>query len=340
MDQSRDPATTSENPKSEIRNPKFRCGTVALIGKPNVGKSTLLNAIVGQKVSIVSNKPQTTRRRILGIATTADYQIAFIDTPGIHEPHTRLQKSMIGHARAAVSDVDVIVLVVDGAHHPGEDDKAIAKLLRSYTHHPTSAIGNLDEPPNPQSAIRNPQSEIPVVVCLNKMDQLKAENVQAFVDAYCALAGTEAYMLTTATRGLNVDRLVDLIVEHLPEGDPIFEEDQFTDQSSRFLVAELIREKVLNKTRQEVPHATAVLVDEWDQEEGLLRIGASIIVEKASQRGIIIGKQGQFLKQIGTDARKEIEELLGTRVFLQLNVKVREDWRMNPRMLQELEYSD
>jgi GTPase len=295
----------------------MRTGSVALIGKPNVGKSTLLNTIVGQKVSIVSNKPQTTRRRILGIANAPEYQIVFIDTPGIHEPHTQLQKAMVEHARAALSDVNLILFVVDGAHHPGDDDKEIAKQIRNA---------------GPDRA--------PVVLCLNKMDQLKAENVQGFVDAYTALAGTDEYMMTTATVGTNVDKLVDMIVAHLPEGDPLFSEDEFTDQSSRFLVGELVREKILNATRQEVPHATAVLVDEWEDEGGLLRIGASIFVEKASQRGILIGKQGQFLKQIGTDARKEIEELLGQKVFLQLNVKVREGWRMNPRMLQELEYSD
>jgi GTP-binding protein Era len=309
------------DPKSEIRNPKFRVGTVALIGKPNVGKSTLLNHIVGQKVSIVSDKPQTTRRRILGIATTSDYQIIFIDTPGIHEPHTQLQKAMVEHARAAVSDVDVVLLVVDGAHHPGEDDKQIAKMVREGA-------------PAPES------QAVPVVLCMNKMDQLKAENVQAFVDAYTDIAATKEYMLTTATRGTNVDKLLDMIVAHLPEGEPLFPEDEFTDQSSRFLVGELVREKILNATRQEVPHATAVLVDEWEEDGDLLRIGASIFVEKASQRGILIGKQGQFLKQVGTTARQEIEEMLGRRVFLQLNVKVREGWRMNPRMLQELEYSD
>lgn len=298
----------------------MKVGTVALVGKPNVGKSTLLNTIVGQKVSIVSNKPQTTRRRVLGIATTPEYQIVFIDTPGIHEPQTQLQKAMVEHARAALTDVDLVLLVVDGSRHPGEDDKQIAKLARE---------GISAQP-------------VPIVVCMNKMDQLKAENVQAFVDAYTELAGAEEYMLTTATRGTNVEKLVEMLVAHLPEGEPIFPEDEFTDQSSRFLAGELVREKILNATRQEVPHATAVLVDEWyeDEETGTLHIGANIYVEKASQRGILIGKQGQFLKKIGTEARKEIEELLGRHLFLQLNVKVREDWRMNPRMLQELEYSD
>lgn len=296
---------------------EFRTGLVALIGKPNVGKSTLLNAIVGQKVSIVSDKPQTTRRRVTGIATTDHYQIIFVDTPGIHEPHTRLQKSMVEHSRAALADVDAVLFVVDGSRHPGQDDVEMAKLIRGSS----------------QGA--------PVLLCMNKMDRLKAENVEAFVEAYCALAGTEEYMLTTATQGRNIDKLVDLVVARLPVGDPIYPEDEFTDQSSRFLVGEIVREKILAATRQEVPHATAVLVDQWAEEpSGLLRIGAAIIVERASQRGILIGKGGQFLKQVGTLARLEIENLLGRKIFLELTVKVREGWRMNPRMLQELEYTD
>lgn len=296
---------------------EFRTGLVALIGKPNVGKSTLLNAIVGQKVSIVSDKPQTTRRRVTGIATTDRYQIIFVDTPGIHEPHTRLQKSMVEHSRAALADVDAVLFVVDGSRHPGQDDVEMAKLIRGSS----------------QGA--------PVILCMNKMDRLKAENVEAFVEAYCGLAGTEEYMLTTATQGRNIDKLVDLVVARLPVGDPIYPEDEFTDQSSRFLVGEIVREKILAATRQEVPHATAVLVDQWTEEpSGLLRIGAAIIVERASQRGILIGKGGQFLKQVGTQARLEIENLLGRKIFLELTVKVREGWRMNPRMLQELEYTD
>lgn len=296
---------------------EFRTGLVALIGKPNVGKSTLLNAIVGQKVSIVSDKPQTTRRRVTGIATTDRYQIIFVDTPGIHEPHTRLQKSMVEHSRAALADVDAVLFVVDGSRHPGQDDVEMAKLIRGSS----------------QGA--------PVILCMNKMDRLKAENVEAFVEAYCGLAGTEEYMLTTATQGRNIDKLVDLVVARLPVGDPIYPEDEFTDQSSRFLVGEIVREKILAATRQEVPHATAVLVDQWAEEpSGLLRIEAAIIVERASQRGILIGKGGQFLKQVGTQARLEIENLLGRKIFLELTVKVREGWRMNPRMLQELEYTD
>lgn len=289
----------------------FRAGYVALIGKPNVGKSTLLNHIVGQKVSIVSNKPQTTRRSVLGITTTDDYQVAFIDTPGIHEPHTVLARSMVEQARKTLDEADVLVYVADGAHHPGEDDQQIGKMIRSV-------------------------AGKPIVLCMNKMDQLKAENVQRNVDAYCALLGTEEYMMTTATTGVNVDRLMALIVSKLPERDPVFDEDEFTDQSARFMASEFVREKILIATRQEIPHATAVIVDRWEEEESLIRIDASILVEKASQRGIIIGKQGQFLKDIGSRARAEIEALVGQKVYLQLHVKVAENWRMNPRILHEL----
>ncbi len=241
---------------TEEKQTRYRSGYVALIGKPNVGKSTLLNHIVGQKVSIVSNKPQTTRRRVIGIATTPAYQIAFIDTPGIHEPHTQLAKSMIEQARMSLADANVIVFVADGSHHPGEMDKEVSKLLKR-------------------------ESTIPVILCMNKMDQLKAEDVQRNLDAYKTMLGIEDddFMLTTATRGHNVDRLLEIIVNKLPEQSPMYPEDAFTDQSSRFLAAEMVREQILIATRQEIPHAVAVMVDEWDVHEGLTRIGASILVE-------------------------------------------------------------
>lgn len=305
-----------------------RFGNVALIGKPNVGKSTLLNRIVGQKVSIVSNKPQTTRKRVVGITTGENYQIAFIDTPGIHEPHTKLGRSMVEQARKALHDVDVIVYVADSSHHTNDGDKEIAKLLTGLEVHDLN---------DPESMV-----PIPVILCLNKMDLLKADSVQRNVDAYISLFKTEDYMLTTALRGNNVDKLVEMIVAKLPEGEAQYDADDYTDQSSRFIAAEFVREKILIATKQEVPHAVAVLVDSWEEEgeEGLVRISASIFVEKASQRAILIGKQGQFVKKIGTEARLEIEELLGRKIFLELHVRVREDWRMNPRMLQELEYAE
>lgn len=293
-----------------------RSGNVALIGKPNVGKSTLLNALVGQKVSIVSNKPQTTRRRVVGIAHGPDWEVAFLDTPGIHDPHTRLGRAMVDQARGALGDVDLVVLVVEGNRHPGEKDEELAKVVRSTA------------------------PEVPRIVVLNKMDLLKAEDVVRNVEAYTALFGTEQYMLTTATQERNLDKLMEMIVAHLPEGDFRFDPDEFTDQSSRFMVAELIRERILKKTRQEVPHSTAVRIDAWEEEDDRLRISATILVEKTSQRAILIGKGGQFVKEVGSDARQEIEQLLGRHIFLELHVKVEEGWRMSPRVLEELEYAD
>jgi GTP-binding protein Era len=292
----------------------YRAGTVALIGKPNVGKSTLMNAIVGQKVSIVSNKPQTTRRSALGIATTDTYQIAFVDTPGLHEPHTALGRAMVDQARAALTEVDLVLVVVDGSHHPGEADQAIAGLLAKIA------------------------PDKPLLLCMNKMDLLKAENVVRNVEAYSALFKTEDPMMTTATSGVNVPKLVALIVERLPEQPALYPADEFTDQSSRFMAAEFVREKILRATRQEVPHAVAVMVDDWDDGEDRTVIHATILVEKDSQRAILIGKQGQFVKKIGTEARAEIAELLSRPVHLELHVKVAENWRMNRRILHELEY--
>lgn len=297
----------------------MRTGVVAMVGKPNVGKSTLLNAIVGQKVSIVSNKPQTTRKRALGIANGPGYQIAFIDTPGLHEPNSSLGRAMVNQAKASLTDVDAILYVADGSHHPGEQDQAIAAIVHQANDGPEAK---------------------PVILCLNKMDLLKAENVQRNIDAYCALFATEEYMLTTATRGENVDKLLAMLTAHMPEGEPAYELDDFTDQSSRFLAGELVREKILRATRQEIPHAVAVLVDSWQDEGHIIRIAATILVEKPSQRAILIGKQGQFLKSVGTQAREDIEEMLDRKVYLDLHVKVSEGWRMNPSLLRELEYSD
>ena len=303
--------------------PPFRAGYVALVGRPNVGKSTLLNAVVGHKVSIVSNKPQTTRRRIVGVAhgrreDGTNYQIAFIDTPGIHEPHNRLGRAMVEQARAALGEADMVLAVVDSAEKPGEGDARIGEMVRA--------------------------AGLPTLLCLNKMDLLKAEFVQGNTEEYLAMFAASESMLTTATRGFNLDRLVELIVARLPERPPIFADDEFTDGSARFLTAELVREKILVATRQEVPHATAVHVDGWEEEptrdgKGKIHIRATIVVEKASQRAILIGKGGRSIKDIGVQARPEIETLVGKPIFLELFVKVEEGWRQNPRLLHELDYS-
>lgn len=298
------------NPVSASNPSAYRAGYVALVGKPNVGKSTLLNALVGQKVSIVSDKPQTTRRKVLGIMHGEGFQIAFIDTPGIHEPHTALAKAMVEEAREALGVVELAVVVCDASKRPDESDQRIAQL-----------IGN----------------SVPVYLVLNKMDKLRPEMVVPHVEAYCQLYKTEDYMLTIATQGVNLTQVVEAIVARLPESEPMYDEDTFTDSPMRFIAAEMIREKVLVATRQEVPHATAVMVTEWDEGADLVTIHAEIIVEKQGQKAILIGKQGSFLKQIGTEARKEIEEMTQKRVYLELHVKVREDWRMNPRMVREIQ---
>ncbi|MBX3118792.1 MAG: GTPase Era [Fimbriimonadaceae bacterium] len=297
----------------------MKSGHVALIGKPNVGKSTLLNAFVGQKVSIVSNRPQTTRRRALGIAQGEGYQIAFVDTPGIHEPHTELGKTMVRQAQSALADVDLILIVVDSSKKPDDMDRRIANLVAPDVRGDTA-----------------------VILVLNKMDVLHAEHVEERISVYTEMFAVpeEAYMLTTATKGHNLEKLLAMILEQMPEGEATFPSDEFTDQSTRFWVSELIREQVVSATKQELPHATAVRIDAWEETEKLLSIRATILVEKPSQRAIMIGKGGAFIKKIGTQARVQIEELLGQKVFLDLHVAHAAEWRMNRRVLRELEYSD
>lgn len=289
-----------------------RFGYVALIGQPNVGKSTMLNALVGHKVSIVSDKAQTTRRSVVGIMQGEDFQVAFIDTPGVHEPHTVLGKTMLEQARHGLSGVDLVVVVVDVSRKPNDADKRIAKMV----------------------------GDVPKILALNKMDRLRAEMVVPHTEAYCALFGTEDYMMTTATQGVNLTKLVEMIVERLAEGEPQFDADTFTNQTMRFMAAELIREKVLVATRQEVPHACAVHIRAWEEEEGRVTIYADIVVEKDGQKAILIGNKGQFIKTIGTQSRLEIAELIGMPVHLDLHVKVRPDWRQSPRMIRELSEDD
>lgn len=299
----------------------FRAGVVCLVGKPNVGKSTLLNALVGQKLAIVSDKPQTTRRKLLGITTTDKYQVAFVDTPGLHEAHTELGRILNDAVKSALTGVDVVLAVADVSRSPGKPDEMVAKLL-------------VDAP-------------VPRVLCLNKMDLLKPIDVQDHVEQYSRLFQTEEYMLVCATKRINLDKLLDLVVAHLPESGPLYDPDEITDQPLRVLAAELIREKALQLTRQEVPHAIATMVDSWEEEsprpgvpgsKGLVRIHASLICERESQKAILIGKGGSMLKQIGTLARSELEEWTGKPVYLQLFVKVRPNWRQNPRMLRDLSY--
>lgn len=291
-----------------------RSGFVALAGRPNVGKSTLMNAYLGQKIAIVSEKPQTTRQRILGILTEPAYQIVFVDTPGIHMPHHMLGEYMVAVATRTLKDADVILWLVDGSVPPTPEDISIGEMLREAT-------------------------KAPVIMAINKIDLLGEEELDGVAEQYLALARIHAYALISATRGDNRDRLLEMIVQALPQGPRYFPEEQVTDQDERFLAAEIIREQILRACHQEVPHSVAVIVDEFkDRTEDLSYIGATIVVERDSQKQIVIGRGGSMLKRIGQGARSEIEKALGRRVYLELWVKVLPKWRRDPALLKRLGY--
>ncbi|MCH7903134.1 MAG: GTPase Era [Armatimonadetes bacterium] len=295
-----------------------RSGTVAVVGRPNVGKSTIINALVGQKVSIISDKPQTTRNRLLGIATDPDWQIVFVDTPGIHKPKHRLGRALNDVAKQSMSGVDALLMVVDISRAPGPGDRMIA----DWTLQSDGEIGI------------TPRR----ILCLNKMDLLKAKDVEARYESYQAMFQPDEIMMTSCTRVQNLDLLTGLLVASLPEGEPLYDDDSVTDQSVQFLAAEMVREKLLHATREELPHAISTYVESWEEEDGLVDISVVILVERDSQKAIVIGKKGQMLKKVGSLARIEIEEMIDCKVFLSLFVKVRTDWRQNPRILKELGY--
>jgi GTP-binding protein Era len=304
----------SEHPPlvSENLPPDHHSGFVAVVGKPNVGKSTLINALLGQKVSIVSPKPQTTRRNLLGILTADQYQIVFVDTPGIHKPLHQLGKVMVDTARSAIADADVVLWMMDASSPPDEQDRAIAGLL-------------------PQSA------DTPVVGALNKIDLVSPDALEARTAEYSAVWEFTATVAVSATRGDNRDKLLELLVALLPVGPRYFPEEQVTDADERFIAAELVREQVLEHLRQEVPHAVAVIIDDFrDRSEDLSYIAATIVVERDSQKQITIGKNGSMLKRIGSAARKEIEEALGRKVYLELWVKVIPRWRRDVQQLRRM----
>jgi GTP-binding protein Era len=305
--------------------PGFRSGFVAIVGKPNVGKSTLLNALLGQKISIVSAKPQTTRDRLLGILTSETAQVIFIDTPGIHNPKNSLGQFMVSTATGAIGEADVIVFMVDVTEPPDQNDRRIAEALRD------------------RSTTRA------VILALNKMDNLIAPNrMKAHVEAYWSLAPTAPdqeppapwdWIMLSATRGDNRQELLDKIVAALPEGPLYYPEDQITDKQERDIAAELIREQVLLHLRQEVPHSVAVVVDQFDERKnGDVHIAATIYVERDSQKGILIGSGGQMLKQISADARHSIQRLLDCKVYLEVWVKVRKNWREDEREVRRMGY--
>jgi GTP-binding protein Era len=302
--------------------PDHRSGFVAVVGKPNVGKSTLMNAYLGQKIAIVSPKPQTTRNRLLGILTMerergdlADAQIVFVDTPGIHDPLHKLGEFMVETAVRAIPDADVVLFLVDVSRPPGAEDRQIASILRK-------------------------QSGVPTLLVLNKADLLPAEQAEPRVEAYQALGEFDDWLMVSALHGDNRDQLLEETIARLPLGPRYFPEEQITDQQLRFMAAELVREQVMRHLRQEIPYSVAVVVDQFkERSEDMTYISANIFVERDTQKGIVLGKKGTMIKRIGRDARQEIEELLGTRVYLELWVKVRKKWRKNERELERLGYA-
>ena len=296
-----------------------RFGTVAFVGRPNAGKSTLLNRILGQKVSIVSAKPQTTRNRIVGILTEDRGQIVILDTPGIHKPLHRLNVRMMDHVRSALTEADVIALIIDATEPFGKGDQFVLEMLR-------------------QEKEQNPDAKR--FVLLNKIDVLKKEKLLPLIAQYHGFGIFDEIVPISAAKGEAVTELVDLFFKSLPEGEARYPADDYTTQPERFLAAELVREKLLQHTGDELPYTTAVNVErfEEDEETGLIRIWATIYVERDSQKPIVIGKQGSMIKRIGTEARLELESILGTKVFLDLRVAVHEGWREDERFLGELEW--
>ena len=295
---------------------EFRSGFVAIIGRPNVGKSTLVNALLGQKIAAVSPKPQTTRKRQLGILTTESAQLVFVDTPGMHNPRHKLGRFLNQEAEESLEGVDVILWLVDASAKPTDEDKQIASLLN-----------------------RTPR-RTPLVLAANKMDLVPAEALTARLEAYQASLKKEAQVISiSATQNQNLDQLLELLISLSPFRPPEFEEEQVTDSYERDIAADLIREACLQQLREEVPHGVGVRVDEFtERENGMLYIAATIFVERNSQKGIVIGEGGKMLKAIGSAARKEIEEMGGRKVFLELRVKVLKDWRNDESAMKRFGY--
>lgn len=293
--------------------PDHRAGFVAVVGKPNVGKSTLMNAYLGEKVAIVSPKPQTTRERQLGILTLPEAQIVFVDTPGIHRARTKLGEYMVGRAREAIPDADLILFLVDVSEMPTRADGFIAEVIR--------------------------RAGAPVLLALNKCDLIGGEQAKTHADGYRALLPDAQTLLLSATEGTNRDELLTRIIEAMPPGPRYYPPDQLTDTYLRDNAAEVIREKVLLLFEHEVPHAVAVQVDQFkERSEDMTYIAAMIYVERDSQKAIVIGKGGGMLKKLGRMARADLEEMLGTRVYLELWVKVLKNWRKDTAALRRLGY--
>jgi GTP-binding protein Era len=291
---------------------KFKSGFVAVVGRPNAGKSTLVNKLVGEKVAIVTSRPQTTRNRIQGIVNRPDAQVVLIDTPGLHRPASALGRQMMGEVDAAVDGVDVLALILDASEDPGQGDRrAIERVMRF-------------------DGTR--------ILLLNKIDRIPKAGLLPLMEKAGKMGEFAEIIPISALSGDGVDRVLEKFIEYLPAGVPHFPADQYTDQPERFLAGEIVREKAMAATTQEVPHAVAVLVDSFEEGAQLVRIRATIYVEREGQKGIIIGSSGATLKRIGTQARKEMETIFGSKVFLELYVKAKKDWRDDPAILRQLDW--
>jgi len=301
------------NQKNKENSPSTFCsGYIAIVGRPNVGKSTLLNNILGEKVAIVSPKPQTTRNRITGIRTTASSQIVFLDTPGIHQGRSLVNRRMVDTAMQTLDEVDGVLWLLDAHDKIKQDEERIAETLRGV--------------------------ETPVLILLNKIDLVSKGKLLPLMDRCAQLLPDREIVPVSALKGEGIALILNVVEKWLPEGAPFFTEGEYTDQSERFLVSEIVREKVFLLTREEIPYGVAVTIDEFTEKEekNLIVISATIHTERDSHKGILIGKRGAMLKEIGQQGREELEALLGCRIFLELFVRVDPNWTQNPHMLAEM----
>ena len=304
------PETQDQNKEKTV--PPSRSGTIAIVGRPNVGKSTLLNQILGEKVAIVSPKPQTTRNRVTGIRTTETSQIIFLDTPGIHQARSLLNRRMVDVALATLHEVDGVLWLLAAQERIGPEDERIAETL--------AAVAN------------------PVLVLLNKIDLVSKGKLLPLIQRCSEMLPGKEIVPISALKGDNLPLLLELIEKGLPEGPKLFPEGEYTDQSERFLASEIIREKIFLLTREEIPYGVAVTIDEFTEKEekNLIVINATVHTERDSHKGILIGKRGAMLKEIGTQAREELEALLGCKIFLELFIRVDEGWTRDPNALREM----
>lgn len=288
-----------------------KSGFVNIIGNPNVGKSTLMNAFVGERLSIITSKAQTTRHRIMGIVNGEDFQIVYSDTPGIIKPNYKMQESMVGFVRGAISDADVILYVTDHYEKIDKNEEYLQKLSKV---------------------------NVPVFLIINKIDLATEEKIEDFKKQWAEILPNAQIKTCSALEGINVAQIFDDILKHLPESPPYYPKDQLTDKSERFFVSEIVREKILLNYKKEIPYSVEVVVEEFKEEDTIIRIRAIIYVIRDSQKGIIIGHKGSMLKKTGTDARLDLEKFFDKKIYLELHVKVNKDWRDNPRQLKNFGY--